>query len=319
VALAAGASFLVLVLLITWTWWAGQGSSIIDQIHHRTINMRSDSGSAITLRAWFDWVVMGINFKLHTPLMLVLTVGYVLAMLWLALRRRWDLLERHLGPILVLGWGFAYLFTGIQHTFQHRWCDAFLTSGFAMASAAALWALARRAPAALGRPGVRLGVVAALALAYGLWTLPFARAERQREYRGIDDGYSLRALGMMIRTCSDERDGVLTSDCFVRPGRPCNSHPTLWYYADRQMRVGVRTPADLDAALSAGPYPAMFLYWSGKSTGPAPKWFVLPRAHRKQLPKLTASLDARFRRRPMALYGEWFDVYALQEPVKTAQ
>ena len=266
-------------LLAWWTAWSGGDVSVFHQFAVRT------SRTGITLRGWFERVIVHHQGMLHTWPVLALSAIYVARLARRAAAGDRPAIRDSVLPMLLLAWGVVNLAIGIDGNYRHEWWSMMLTPGLAMTAALGLEAVIRTLP-----PRLRVARIAApLAVAAIVVFLAIsARAAmaftRYEWFRG--DGYTLEGLGRIIARVATPDEAVLTT---VR-----TDHPALWFYADRQLRVGVTSPAALDAALAPGPYVVFYDYV--QPYGPAPTWLVMPLADRKRYPNLAAALDARFRR-----------------------
>lgn len=264
-------SAVLLAALGAWAQRSTPGLSFAEKVADRIWGGHDQTGLGIPIGAWLVRVVGERQWLLQGLAPLPLAIGY------LALRgRRWPAGDV---PLLLLGWGVLHLLVGYQANYQHAFWSVVVTPGLAAGGAV----MAARLLA--DRDRLRAALIAAAIASSVVVSSIFATRLVMAEYPWVaENGYSQKELGLFIRSVAGEDEGVLTSD------RSWES--PLWWYADRQLRPTVSTPAELDRWLRPGIYLLPFNYT--QPDGPAPTWFVLPASHRRTMPALTAELDRRF-------------------------
>ena len=275
------------LLLIALVLWMDSIDGDGAFLHQFTVRM---SGHGIT---WRDWVGQVISWNvawLHTYPVAILSVVYVATMSVLIFRRGFSALRGHeVSTVLVLV-AAAHLLIGRTGNMQSWWVVV-VTAPVALAAALALDMLVRRFDS---HPWVASCIVTATVASFVVSSIPVAYIAVREEWPHTRSaGYAARELGMLIRSVSQPEDGVLTSDYW--------NEPTLWFYADRQLRTQVISVASLNNSLGRGPYTLAFGY--PQNNGEPPRWFVMPPPHRTELRSLAEELDARFQRREMNGYA----------------
>jgi hypothetical protein len=282
-AAAVACSAAIFAAVAQWVLWSGGDVSVFHQLAVRT------SVEGITVRGWLSRVILHHQGMLQTWPVLILSSVYV------AYRivgpRTGHSFDRQIARTagLLLAWGVMNLLIGVDGNYRHEWWSMVLTPGLAVTAALGLELLAIRSSRLLATPFVRIPLAAAALLFFVGSSARTARAFTVAEwFKG--DGYTLKSIGGVIRGVAAPSEGVLTT--------VNTNHPALWFYADRQLRLGITTPDALRQSLDSGPY--MLFYRYIQAQGPAPTWFVMPAGDRERLPELSSTLDASYPRREVA-------------------
>ena len=279
-AAAAGAIFAGLAF---WVLWSGGDVSVFHQLSVRT------SASRYSIAGWIDRVILHHQGRLHTWPMLLLSALYVVDVTRQRLTDRRASLDAQLFPALLLAWGLTNLFVGIDGNYRHEWWSLVLTPALAVTAALGMERVVAAVPDRYRRPAIAIPVTAAAAVLFLALSAYTARAFTMQNWLR-DNGFTMKEIGSAIHEVSRDGEGVLTS--------VDTTHGSLWFYADRQIRVGIRSVEALDSALGPGPYGLFSRYQ--QPGGPAPTWFVMPAPHRAKFPELAAALDARYPARVVA-------------------
>jgi 4-amino-4-deoxy-L-arabinose transferase-like glycosyltransferase len=243
---------------------------------------------------WFREVVLGTIGPLHTWPVVLLAGVYIVAAMVLDVRRKFSRFgQQDFAAVLILIGGLHFVIAR-QGTGQPWWA-AVLTAPLALGAALGLEVLLK--PIGVGTWASRF-VVIAIVITFIGFSIPQAYVLLRPWPYARSIGYSMKDLGTIIRSISRPDEGVLTSNYF--------HEPTLWFYADRQLRLDILDVESLDDALAAGPYDLALGY--AQKDGPPPHWFVMPPMHRKSLGRLVEVLDARFQRKEI----DGFAIYRLK-------
>jgi hypothetical protein len=287
------AVFAALMLATTFAWLLSTpDQTVIGQMFNRIDGTVPAQGhKAANFSLWWQVGVMFHYRITQTPLVLGLIGGYGLVVLGLLLRKRWESLARHDVTIMLIAWGFLHVYVGMQSSIQHMWVWVVLVPGTSMAAALMLRWLWMVVPRRLRLAPVMPYALASVALLFmGYSYLSAKQADEQIFKTSEVCGYPLNEFGRFIRAVTNPTDGVLTSDSSDPVHN--DTEPALWFYADRQLRIGIRTVEQLDANLDEGPYRLFYGY--KQADGPKPTWFIMPGAHYARFPELAATLDARY-------------------------
>jgi hypothetical protein len=282
VAAAAACSAALFAAVAWWVLWSGGDVSVFHQLAVRT------SVENMTLRSWVSRVILHHQGMLHTWPILILSFMYVA---YRVVRpRRGQAFDRGVARTagLLLAWGVTNLVVGVEGNYRHEWWSMVLTPGLAVTAALGLELVIGSSPQLATRPfGIALGAAALL-----LFVGSSARTARAFTLRQWFEGhgYTLKSIGSVIHDVAASSEGVLTT--------LNTDHPALWFYADRQLRLGITTADALRQSLDPGPYVVFYHYIQAQ--GPAPSWFVMPAGDRARLPQLTAALDASYPRQEVA-------------------
>jgi hypothetical protein len=284
--------FFAVVVLGTQLAWLTKGgdNSVIAQFMHR-VDGPSDTGDKIGFAEW--WKV-GIEYYVYHTFTLPVIAACIIYLVSLFRTAGQGLkgFSVHDTTLMMLSWGLMHVLIGFQSSYQHMWVWCVLVPGACAAAVLggrALWLalppIARFSPVTPYLTG---------ALAAGFLVSSYLEAKHLND-QGLDikrNSYTDVDFGAVIRQTVPSGQGVLTTDA----GDPVVNYcePALWFYADRQLRTGIRTVEQLDSALGAGNY-GLF-YGFVQQGGPAPMWFIMPSEHHETYKELSAALDARYAR-----------------------
>ena len=306
------ASALLLGGLFAWLL-STPDKTVFSQMHHRIDgDVPTSDQKQVTFGLWWKLGIEYYYANTQTRLVLALIAGYGVTMLVLAARRRWHSLARHDITLMLTVWGLMHLLIGMQSSAQHMWVWCVLIPGTSMAAAVMLRWIWLAVPRFLRNSSMAPYAVAMIAMTFIGYS--YLRANQLIELglpMGENCGYSLVDFGKFLNRISKPDEGIITTDT-SDPAKG-DSQPALWFYADRQLRTGIRSPEQLEVALLPGPYRLYYDYV--QPDGPKPTWFIMPAAHYIRFPELTAVLDARFERWIVQDYV----VYFLPKPAKPEQ
>lgn len=280
-------AFVVLITLFLWAYWASgdtwtnQFGSPLHQFIHRTFRL-----GPITFEKWVKTVLINHLAWLHTWPVFLLTGSYIGFIVSWILRRNWETLAKHEAPILLLFVAAFHLSVGIQGNYHHAWWAVIVTAPLAFAAALALDTLVRYFA---NRSHVETSILIVVLLLFFSFSVPAAYLKVNQQWLVLPG----KDIGYLIQKISRPNEGVVTT--------ASNKDPTLWYYADRQLRPEIVDLSQLKDSLAPGPYPLP--YWYPQEYGPPPRWFVVPPPDRKIFKQLIDVLDRRFPRRDINGYA----------------
>lgn len=281
-----------LVLGTTLAWlMAGGDNSVIFETYRRVNGGASDAGLRIGLGSWLK-VAIGYyvyhTFTLPVILLNLAYAGSIGLMLW----RRAKGLLAHDTTLMMLAWGWMHVLIGFQSSYQHMWVWCVLVPGACAAAVLGAKAIWEMLPPLIQANPYAGNVAIGLAIIFGVSSYLEAKTLSDLGLPVEEAGYTMKDFGEVIRETVPSGQGVLTSDI----GDPLTgqSEPALWFYADRQLRNGIRTVDQLDNSLDEGNY--QIFYDFVQHGGPAPLWFVMPAEHHFRFKELAGALDSRYAR-----------------------
>jgi|GEM_PF-1917720 len=286
------------IALVTGDW-----RLIFDQFLRRSARMEDDHHRAFS---WGSWVVEagGNGLWAHTW-MVVALAGLWVVCVGLDWRRCSRLISL---TRLLLAFAVVHVLVGRQGVLVHDWWWWPVTPGLCVAAALGLDLLVQ-VVAGLWARGRAIGSILAIGAvgAFAIWQARTAvrwYADPHTIY-GDNPAYTVVELGQAIHAAAEPNEAVMLAED--------DPQPYTWYYADRPLKLGIWTVADLEARRDE-PWADLPFGYRQQWTPPA-RAIVIPRVWLAQVAELDAHLSAHYQ--PIALpppLAQKFIAYRLDAP-----
>lgn len=257
----------------------------------RQFQLRSGGVPAFTAGQWLieAWHT---NASRHSIRVLVLAVAWTVGWSW-----RPGAPGLHAVRIL-LAWGFLHVLVGRQGVFIHEWWWMPLTAGLAAAAAIMLDTAAEYCGRQVPERLINVMLVALLAV-FGARMAMTTWHERLHGEAG--QPFTSVQLGQAIQTAAPDPDDVAIVV-------EASTHPPIWFYGDRGVKMDVWSVEDLHGRMADGIVDQAFGY--RQQNAARPTGIVVPRAYAELAPRLLEYLQANCRRLETP-HADKFCVYEL--------